>query len=77
MTNATAGVHRRARERGGVAGSARAQQRERMRRMGVLMGGDENDPDQKRALSLGLTIPETLLATAAQRKKKWTADRPT
>src|SRR6516225_470597 len=31
--------------------AARAQQRERMRRMGVLMGGDENDPDQKRALS--------------------------
>ena len=30
---------------------ARALQRERMRRMGVLMGGDENDPDQKRALS--------------------------
>jgi putative ABC transport system substrate-binding protein len=30
---------------------ARAQQPDRMRRMGVLMGGDENDPDQKRALS--------------------------
>ena len=30
---------------------ARAQQPDRMRRMGVLMGGDENDPEQKRALS--------------------------
>ena len=27
--------------------AARAQQRERMRRIGVLMAGDENDPVQK------------------------------
>ena len=30
---------------------ARAQQRDRVRRIGVLMGGDENDPEQKRRLS--------------------------
>jgi putative ABC transport system substrate-binding protein len=30
---------------------AQAQQGERVRRIGVLMPGDENDPDQKRALS--------------------------
>ena len=30
---------------------ARAQQPDRMRRIGVLMGGDENDPEQKRRLS--------------------------
>jgi putative ABC transport system substrate-binding protein len=30
---------------------ARAQQNTRMRRIGVFMGGDENDPDQKRRLS--------------------------
>ena len=31
--------------------AARAQQGERMRRIGVLMGGDENDPEQKPLLS--------------------------
>jgi len=31
--------------------AARAQQAERVRRIGVLIPGDENDPDQKRALS--------------------------
>ena len=30
---------------------ARAQQGDRVRRIGVLMGVNENDPDQKRALS--------------------------
>jgi len=30
---------------------ARAQQSDRVRRIGVFMGGDENDPDQKRRLS--------------------------
>jgi putative tryptophan/tyrosine transport system substrate-binding protein len=41
----------------GLAGAAawsvvsRAQQPERMRRIGVLMGGDENDPEQKRRLT--------------------------
>src|SRR3974377_1356984 len=30
---------------------AQAQQGDRMRRIGVLMGGDENDPAQKRRLS--------------------------
>ena len=30
---------------------ARAQQRDRMRRIGVLVGGDENDPAWKRRLS--------------------------
>ena len=29
----------------------RAQQPERMRRIGVLLGGDENDPGQKRRLT--------------------------
>jgi putative ABC transport system substrate-binding protein len=32
--------------------AARAQQSERMRRIGVLMGADENDPEQKRRLSV-------------------------
>ena len=31
--------------------AARAQQRERVRRIGVLIGGDENDPDVKRLIS--------------------------
>ena len=31
--------------------AARAQQGERVRRIGVLMGGDENDPEPKRRLS--------------------------
>jgi putative ABC transport system substrate-binding protein len=31
--------------------AAGAQQGDRMRRIGVLMGGDENDPEQKRRLS--------------------------
>jgi putative ABC transport system substrate-binding protein len=31
--------------------AARAQQGNRVRRIGVLMGGDENDPDAKRRLS--------------------------
>jgi putative ABC transport system substrate-binding protein len=31
--------------------AARAQQRERVRRIGVLIGGDENDPDAKRLIS--------------------------
>jgi putative ABC transport system substrate-binding protein len=31
--------------------NARAQQGERVRRIGVLMSGDENDPEQKRRLS--------------------------
>ena len=31
--------------------AARAQQGERVRRIGVLMSGDENDPEQKRRLS--------------------------
>src|SRR6516165_3108336 len=31
--------------------AARAQQGDRVRRIGVLMGGDENDPEQKRRLS--------------------------
>ena len=31
--------------------AARAQQGERMRRIGVLMPGDENDPEEKRRLS--------------------------
>jgi putative ABC transport system substrate-binding protein len=30
--------------------AARAQQGDRVRRIGVLMGGDENDPEQKRRL---------------------------
>jgi putative ABC transport system substrate-binding protein len=65
-----------------------AQQGDRVRRIGVLMGADENDPQGKTIVSaftqalaglgwtdgrnvrldirwaLGLTIPETLLATA-------------
>ena len=31
--------------------AARAQQRNRVRRIGVLMGGDENDPESKRRFS--------------------------
>jgi putative ABC transport system substrate-binding protein len=31
--------------------AARAQQGDRVRRIGVLMGGDENDPEQKRRLT--------------------------
>ena len=31
--------------------AARAQQGDRMRRIGVLMGGDENDPESKRRFS--------------------------
>jgi putative tryptophan/tyrosine transport system substrate-binding protein len=31
--------------------AVRAQQGERVRRIGVLMAGDENDPEQKRRLS--------------------------
>jgi putative ABC transport system substrate-binding protein len=42
-----------------------AQQGERVRRIGVLIEGDENDPERNaRSKALGLTIPETLLATA-------------
>jgi putative ABC transport system substrate-binding protein len=32
--------------------AARAQQPQRMRRIGVLLAGDENDPEQKRRLSV-------------------------
>jgi putative tryptophan/tyrosine transport system substrate-binding protein len=57
-SNATAGVHR------GVAGAAaawplaaRAQQGDRVRRIGVLMAPDENDPEAKRRYS---AFPRTL-----------------
>jgi hypothetical protein len=49
MTDATAGVF--------IAGlaawplSAQAQRFDRMRRIGVLMSGDENDPEEKAQLS--------------------------
>jgi putative ABC transport system substrate-binding protein len=46
MTDAAAGVHRGARERGGVA-ARRAQQGDRVCRIGVLMAVDENDPEGK------------------------------
>jgi hypothetical protein len=52
---------------------APAQQGQRVRRVGVLMGPDENDPvgttylstfNVKTAKALGLTIPPNLLAIA-------------
>jgi hypothetical protein len=43
--------NRGARERGSVAGAGGAQQADRVRRVGVLMGGDENDPERKARLS--------------------------
>src|SRR6516165_7822363 len=52
MIDAAAGVHRGARERGGTAGGGAAQQQpERVRRIGMLMGGDENDPEWRTRLS--------------------------
>ena len=44
-------VHRGARECGGVAGGGAGQQTERMRRIGVLIGNQENDPLGKPRLS--------------------------
>jgi hypothetical protein len=47
----TARIHLWARRRGGMAAAARTQQRERVRRIGVLMGLDENDPVAKTIVS--------------------------
>jgi putative ABC transport system substrate-binding protein len=44
-------LHRAPRRGGGVAALARAQQGDRLRRIGVLMGGDENDPVGQTRLS--------------------------
>jgi hypothetical protein len=48
MTDAAAGVHRRARSAVALPLAARAQQDDRVRRIGVLSGRDENDPVYKR-----------------------------
>src|SRR5262249_6816221 len=51
LLHATAGIHRWTRRRGGRPFAARAQQGNRVRRIGLLMSGDENDPVYKARLS--------------------------
>ena len=51
ITDATAGVHRRTGQRSSVAGSGVGAAGDRVRRIGVLMPGDENDPTRQARLT--------------------------